>query len=270
MATNVLQHAKIDPQFSSGYSFLHTAMTRHGRSPWSQVRRSGSCATAPGRLRLDEYYYYGLYDDRRFAYAEKERFLGRTVQDQIIRQCNAAEWWFVAHDKPVCYGSPGSACRPRNAALHYGAGRFAAVPAFATPEALAAHLRDQDALPVLREPQTASAAGVAAVEHYADAGERRARVHGRQVACARRLHPGDRALSQGRLPVPGNAVSPSELAAVRPAFVHRASDCLARAGRAGAVSRALEDTGRGQSADNFWRLRQSARRSGCRAGGSSG
>jgi hypothetical protein len=34
MATNVLQHAKIDPEFSLGYN-LHTAMTRYGKSPWS-------------------------------------------------------------------------------------------------------------------------------------------------------------------------------------------------------------------------------------------
>ena len=103
MATNLLQHAKIDPEFSLGYN-LHTAMTRHGKSPWSQVREIWRLRYGPSRLRPDEYYYYGLYDDRRFAFADKVRFLGRTLQDRIIRQCNAAEWWFVAHDKLVCYG----------------------------------------------------------------------------------------------------------------------------------------------------------------------
>ena len=170
MATNVLQHAKIDPQFSLGYN-LHTAMTRHGRSPWSQVREIWQLRYGPGRLRPDEYYYYGLYDDRRFACAEKERFLGRTVQDQIIRQCNAAEWWFVAHDKLVCYGLLAGLGLPvpETRALYHGAGRFAAVPAFATPEALAAHLRTK-ALPFFGKPVTGiRSIGVAAVDHY-DAG----------------------------------------------------------------------------------------------------
>ena len=171
MATNVLQHAKIDPQFSLGYN-LHTAMTRHGRSPWSQVREIWQLRYGPGRLRPDEYYYYGLYDDRRFAYAEKERFLGRTVQDQIIRQCNAAEWWFVAHDKLVCYGLLAGLGLPvpETRALYHGAGRFAAVPAFATPEALAAHLRTKMRYPFFGKPVTGiRSIGVAAVDHY-DAG----------------------------------------------------------------------------------------------------
>jgi hypothetical protein len=142
MATNVLQHAKIDPEFSLGYN-LHTAMTRHGKSPWNQVREIWRLRYGPGRLRLDEYYYYGLFDDRRFAFAEKVRFLGRTLQDQIIRQCNAADWWLVAHDKLVCYGLLAGLGLPvpETRALYHGAGRFAAVPAFVTPGALAAHLR---------------------------------------------------------------------------------------------------------------------------------
>jgi hypothetical protein len=66
MATNVLQHVKIDPEFSLGYS-LHAAMTRHGKSPWSQMREIWRLRYGPGKLRADEYYYYGLYDDRRFS-----------------------------------------------------------------------------------------------------------------------------------------------------------------------------------------------------------
>ena len=56
MATNVLQHTKIDPEFSLGYN-LHTAMTRHGKSPWNQVREIWRLRYGPGRLRPEEYYY---------------------------------------------------------------------------------------------------------------------------------------------------------------------------------------------------------------------
>jgi hypothetical protein len=155
MASNVLQHVKIDPEFSLGYS-LHAAMTRHGKSPWSQVREIWRLRYGPGKLRPDEYYYYGLYDDRRFSFADKTRFLGRSMQDRIIRQCNVAEWCFIAHDKLVCYGllaGLGLAV-PQTRALYQGEGRFAAVPVFADPAALAAHLRAGMHYPFFGKPVT--------------------------------------------------------------------------------------------------------------------
>ena len=95
MASNVLQHARIEPEFSLGHS-LHTALTRHGKSPWSQARDIWRLRYGQGKLRPDEHHYYGLYDDRRFTLADKARVLGRHAQDRIIRQCTAAEWWFIA------------------------------------------------------------------------------------------------------------------------------------------------------------------------------
>jgi Sugar-transfer associated ATP-grasp len=168
MATNVLQHAKIDPEFSLAYN-LHTAMTRHGKSPWRQMWEICKLRYGPGRLRLDEYYYYGLYDDRRFGFAEKVRFLGRKLQDQIIRQCNAGEWWFVADDKLVCYGLLAGLGLPvpETRAVYHAAGRFAAAPVFAAPEALAAHLRAGMRYPSFGKPVTGvRSVGVAAVERY--------------------------------------------------------------------------------------------------------
>ncbi len=171
MATNVLQHAKIDPEFSLGYS-LHTAMTRYGKNPWSQVREIWRLRYGPGKLRPDEYYYYGLYDDRRFSFADKTRFVGRSVQDRIIRQCNLAEWWFIAHDKLVCYGLLAGLGLPvpQTRALYQCASRFAAVPVFAEPAALAAHLRTGMPYPFFGKPVAGiRSIGVAAVERY-DAG----------------------------------------------------------------------------------------------------
>jgi Sugar-transfer associated ATP-grasp len=168
MATNVLQHAKIDPEFSLGHS-LHAALIRHGKSPLSQAREIWRLRYGPGKLRPDEYYYYGLCDDRRFTYADKARFLGRQAQDRIIRQCNAAPWWFVAHDKLLFYAfSAGLGLPiPETRALYHGGGRFAAVPGFAQPEALAAHLRSAMAYPFFGKPVAGiRSVGVAAVERY--------------------------------------------------------------------------------------------------------
>jgi hypothetical protein len=184
MATNVLQHAKIDPEFSLGYS-LHTAMTRHGKSPWSQVRDIWRLRYGPGKLRPEEYYYYGLYDDRRFSFADKARFLGRAVQDRIISQCNASEWWFIAHDKLVFYGLLAGLGLPvpETRALYHGAGRFAAVPAFSEPEALAAHLPTGMRYPFFGKPVAGiRSIGVAAVERYDAAGDALVLMGGRTLA----------------------------------------------------------------------------------------
>jgi hypothetical protein len=74
MATNVLQHVKIDPEFSLGYS-LHAAMTRHGKSPWSQMREIWRLRYGPGKLRADEYYSTGasLLPTRRASSADRSR-----------------------------------------------------------------------------------------------------------------------------------------------------------------------------------------------------
>ena len=184
MATDVLQHVEIDPEFSLGCS-LHTTMTRHGKSPWNQVREICRLRYGRGKLRPDEYYYYGLYDDRRFSFADKARFLGRSTQDRIIRQCNAPEWWFIAHDKLVCYALLAGLDLPVPAtrALYHGAGRFAAVPAFAEPAALAAHLRTGMRYPFFGKPVAGiRSIGVAAVERYDAGGDALVFLGGRTLA----------------------------------------------------------------------------------------
>jgi hypothetical protein len=184
MATNVLQHAKIDPEFSLGYS-LHAAMTRHGKSPWSQVREIWRLRYGAGKLRPDEYYYYGLYDDRRFSFADKTRFVGRSIQDRIIRQCNIAEWWFIAHDKLVCYGLLAGLGLPvpQTRTLYQADGRFAAVPAFTESAALAAHLRSGMRYPFFGKPVAGiRSIGVAAVERYDACGDTLVFMGGRTLA----------------------------------------------------------------------------------------
>ncbi len=169
MASNVLQHTKIDAEFNLARS-LHAAMARHGKSPWAQVLDIWRLRFGPGKLRPDEYYYYGLYDDRRFDLAEKLKFLGRATQDGIYRRCNAPEWWYIAHDKLVFYailqglGLP----VPETRALYHAARRcFGPVPALPDPQALAAHLRQGMAYPFFAKPATGiRSVGVAAAEAY--------------------------------------------------------------------------------------------------------
>jgi hypothetical protein len=123
----------------------------------------------PGKLQPDEYYAFGLYDDRRFSFADKQRFLGRTVQDRVIRQCNAAPWWLLAHDKLVFYallqglGLPVPATR----AIYHPTRRFGTAATLADAAALAAHLRSGINYPCFGKPATGiRSIGVAALEAY--------------------------------------------------------------------------------------------------------
>jgi glutathione synthase/RimK-type ligase-like ATP-grasp enzyme len=168
MASNVLQHAKIDAEFNLGQS-LHAAMVRHGKSPWAQAMDIWRLRFGAGKLRPDEYYYYGLYDDRRFDFAQKRKFLGRATQVGIIRSCNDREWWQIAHDKLVFYailqglGLP----VPQTRALYHAVRRFGAVPTLPDPETLAAHLRRSMTYPFFAKPVTGiRSVGVAAAEAY--------------------------------------------------------------------------------------------------------
>jgi hypothetical protein len=56
-----------------------------------------------GKIGTTEYFFYGLYDDNHYTYADKAQFLGWRMQDPIDR-CVPKEWWNVVEDKLVLYG----------------------------------------------------------------------------------------------------------------------------------------------------------------------
>jgi Sugar-transfer associated ATP-grasp len=173
-AVEVIQHVKHDAEFNLPRS-LRLAASGHGKSPGAQVTEIWRLRFGPGKLRPDEYYAYGLYDDQRFSPADKLRFLGRAVQDRIIVQCNELRWWLPAHDKLIFYallagqGLPVPATR---AVYHASRGLGTAV-ALAQPAALAGHLRAGMIYPCFAKPATGiRSIGVAALDAYDAATDR--------------------------------------------------------------------------------------------------
>jgi glutathione synthase/RimK-type ligase-like ATP-grasp enzyme len=167
-AVEAVQHAKREAGFNLP-KCLQLAARAHGKSPGAQVMDIWRLRFGPGKLTPDEYYAFGLYDDRRFSFADKQRFLGRAVQTRIIRRCNALEWWLLAHDKLVFYallaglGLPVPATR----AVYHRSRRFGAASLLADPPALAAHLRAGISYPCFAKPATGiRSIGVAALEAY--------------------------------------------------------------------------------------------------------
>ena len=167
-AAEVLQHVKSEAEFNLPRS-VRVAASEHGKSPLAQVMEIWRLRFGPGKLRPDEYYAFGLYDDRRFAFEDKLRFLGRATQLGICRACNALEWWLLAHDKLVFYallkghGLPA----PETRAIYHHSRGLDGAAALPTPEALAAHLRSGMAYPCFAKPVTGMrSVGVAALEAY--------------------------------------------------------------------------------------------------------
>lgn len=56
-----------------------------------------------GKLDPDEYYQYGLYNDQRFTWPEKEAFLGRRMEDGLIPILDESWWLGLANDKVIAY-----------------------------------------------------------------------------------------------------------------------------------------------------------------------
>jgi len=54
-----------------------------------------------GQLEPDEYYQYCLFDDRRFSWDDKRRFLGRRLEDDFVYVLGAQLWSALANDKIV-------------------------------------------------------------------------------------------------------------------------------------------------------------------------
>ena len=149
-AVEVIQHVRQDAPFNLPRS-LQLAAGAHGKSAWAQLCDLWRLRFGPGKLRPDEYYAFGLYDDRRFTAADKRTFLGRAVQNRIIRRCNAQSWWLLAHDKLLFYallaglGLPAPATR----AVCHARRTLGTAVTLTTPAALAAHLRAGLSLPLL-------------------------------------------------------------------------------------------------------------------------
>ncbi len=145
------------------------ARKKFGKSLFSQISEMAKLSMGAGKLRPEEYYYYGLYDDSRYSYDQKARFLGKNAQNRIHATCNDLAWWAIADDKLVFYATmAGLGFRtPRIYAVYHPARDFEAAPGLANAEALAAFLRDGMSYPFFSKPVCGMySVGVASVEAY--------------------------------------------------------------------------------------------------------
>ena len=95
---DIIQHAPSVTRFRFRES-ASAATRASGKSLLSQMRDIVQLSRGFGGLSPREYYYFGLYDDRRFPEEEKRRFIGLGVQSQILWRCTDGQYWAMSRDK---------------------------------------------------------------------------------------------------------------------------------------------------------------------------
>ncbi|MYE10093.1 MAG: hypothetical protein F4X99_00205 [Gammaproteobacteria bacterium] len=81
--------------------YLQHAVANSGRSPFSLAREYIGLSRGRGRLTLQEYVQYGVYDPS-LGDDERSRFLTEKLHWPIVRRCNDIAWQAATEDKWLC------------------------------------------------------------------------------------------------------------------------------------------------------------------------
>lgn len=165
-------------------SLLRAAQARSGRSPLSMVSEHWRLQRRPGRLTLQEYFTYNLYDDSRYDAAAKERFLSERIHWPITDLCSDITWRATTEDKWLSYrllGQFGIATPETVAVIDRSQRAFAADRRIADATALRAFLGSAR-FPIFAKPNLSLGSfGAFVIEGYEDG---RLRLDGGRVATA--------------------------------------------------------------------------------------
>jgi putative polysaccharide biosynthesis protein len=76
--------------------------SRHaGKSFVSMVREIFSLGRGFGKLTPEDYFYFRLYDDKKYDFAAKQRFMSDKRHTYVANKCNDVKWWAMADDKLI-------------------------------------------------------------------------------------------------------------------------------------------------------------------------
>jgi len=168
MTDAILDSAKTEDAFSAAQC-LNTVAQNFGKSPLAQARDFMRLHFGPGRLSLQEYYQFRLFDDSRYSLHEKRQFLGHKAQKKLYARHIPMHWRATVGDKIVFYalfsglGFP----VPRTAALLHPNREFGDTEILRDTAALEYHLRNPNNYPFFGKPVDGMfSLGVASAEAY--------------------------------------------------------------------------------------------------------
>lgn len=95
---SVLNAQKAEPLFDVRES-MRSVAREYGKSILSQLIEMVVLGVATGKLTPKDYFFYELYDDRKFTLGEKKSFIGHSAQMAMNYLFNDDDWRAVAKDK---------------------------------------------------------------------------------------------------------------------------------------------------------------------------
>lgn len=117
------------------------------------IRRLVKAVRGPGRLTVDEFFYYRLYEPS-LPETSLARFVGKRIQNRMHLTCNDAHWYAACHDKLLCYTiltGTGLAI-PETVAVFSEKGRVGIYPSLVNQADLAQFIADSSNHPVFCKP----------------------------------------------------------------------------------------------------------------------
>jgi len=159
---------KTDPTIDIGRCMVE-AVRKYGKQPYSQVIDIAKLALGFGKLTPQEYYTYRLFDDGRYSFADKQRYIGKKTQVDILLKSTSPLWGAVAHDKLVYYGllSGLGFPVPKTMALYHPFRRFGEAVTLRQAEDLVRYLRQDSIYPCFGKPVTGMySVGASALNAY--------------------------------------------------------------------------------------------------------
>ena len=168
--TSVYQSAKVSQDLSASQRTIDRNATirsgiQSGKGFLRQIWEYFRLRRGPGRLEMNDYYLYRLYDDSKYTFAQKQEFVSESFYFQIIENCCDKRWWILADDKFWGYtvleanGFP----VPKTQAAYCNTGRvFGGVPTLTTTDDLHRFLSDRAVFPLYSKPVN----GIASFGNY--------------------------------------------------------------------------------------------------------
>ncbi len=96
---DLAEHRRDKPAMADWLRYAHKAS---GRSPMELVGEFFRLKRGPGKLTLQEYVEYGVYDRERNGLGEQARFITNTLHWPITRSCCDMTWQAATEDKWLC------------------------------------------------------------------------------------------------------------------------------------------------------------------------
>ncbi len=130
------------------------AATAGGRRMWSLLGDAVALRRSAGKLTLNEYFYYRLWEPPGLTHQEKSEFVGKQAQQPMHIACNNIGWYATAADKLLFHTLMTGAglARPELLAITGPDRRAPSGRVLKHEVAIAAFLRDRSNYPLFAKP----------------------------------------------------------------------------------------------------------------------